>query len=101
MGLAAVALGGELASAAVGAAGPTLGFSLYGMKTLPIDQALNRMYQRTPIQEVNFFNIVLAIQQKAGGNLSEALATFPTCFVLASCCARRSRRCHRKRKPRR
>ncbi len=40
---------------------------------VPIDQALNRMYQRTPIQEVNFFNIVLAIQQKAGGNLSEAL----------------------------
>lgn len=40
---------------------------------IPIDQALHRMYQRTPIQEVNFFNIVLAIQQKAGGNLSEAL----------------------------
>jgi len=39
--------------------------------TLP--QALDRMYQRTPIQEVNFFNIVLNIQQKAGGNLSEAL----------------------------
>jgi tight adherence protein B len=38
-----------------------------------MDQALQRMYQRTPIQEVNFFNIVLAIQQKAGGNLSEAL----------------------------
>jgi tight adherence protein B len=38
-----------------------------------IDQALNRMYQRTPVQEVNFFNIVLAIQQKSGGNLSEAL----------------------------
>lgn len=38
-----------------------------------VDQALNRMYQRTPVQEVNFFNIVLAIQQKAGGNLSEAL----------------------------
>lgn len=40
---------------------------------VPIDQALHKMYQRTPIQEVNFFNIVLAIQQKAGGNLSEAL----------------------------
>lgn len=36
-------------------------------------QALDKMYQRTPIQEVNFFNIVLNIQQKAGGNLSEAL----------------------------
>jgi len=40
---------------------------------VPLEQALNRMYLRTPIQEVNFFNIVLAIQQKAGGNLSEAL----------------------------
>ena len=38
-----------------------------------VPQALDRMDQRTPIQEVNFFNIVLAIQQKAGGNLSEAL----------------------------
>jgi len=38
-----------------------------------VPQALDRMYQRTPIQEVNFFNIVLNIQQRAGGNLSEAL----------------------------
>ncbi len=43
-----------------------------------IDQALARMYARTPIQEVNFFNIVLAIQQKAGGNLSEALGNLST-----------------------
>ena len=40
---------------------------------VPMDQALQKMYQRTPTQEVNFFNIVLNIQQKAGGNLSEAL----------------------------
>lgn len=40
---------------------------------VPMDQALHKMYQRTPTQEVNFFNIVLNIQQKAGGNLSEAL----------------------------
>ncbi len=40
---------------------------------VPVDQALHKMYQRTPIQEVNFFNIVLNIQQRAGGNLSEAL----------------------------
>jgi tight adherence protein B len=38
-----------------------------------LEQALQRLYQRMPIQEVNFFAIVLAIQQKAGGNLSEAL----------------------------
>lgn len=40
---------------------------------VPMDQALQKMYLRTPTQEVNFFNIVLNIQQKAGGNLSEAL----------------------------
>lgn len=38
-----------------------------------LEQALNRMYQRMPTQEVNFFAIVLSIQAKAGGNLSEAL----------------------------
>ncbi len=38
-----------------------------------LDQAMEKLYQRTPIQEVNFFSIVLSIQQKAGGNLSEAL----------------------------
>ncbi|MEZ5937205.1 MAG: type II secretion system F family protein [Hyphomonadaceae bacterium] len=43
-----------------------------------LDGALAKMYQRTPIQEVNFFNIVLAIQQKAGGNLSEALGNLST-----------------------
>lgn len=40
---------------------------------MTLEQAMGRMYQRTPIQEVNFFAIVLAIQAKAGGNLSEAL----------------------------
>ena len=40
---------------------------------VPMEQALQKMYLRTPTQEVNFFNIVLNIQQKAGGNLSEAL----------------------------
>jgi tight adherence protein B len=45
---------------------------------VPVDQALNKMYMRTPVQEVNFFNIVLNIQQKAGGNLSEALGNLST-----------------------
>ena len=31
------------------------------------------MYERMPVAEVNFFQIVLTIQQKTGGNLSEAL----------------------------
>jgi tight adherence protein B len=38
-----------------------------------LDQALLRMYDSMPIPEVNFFAIVLTIQQKTGGNLSEAL----------------------------
>ena len=40
---------------------------------LSLDQALERMYTRMPVQEVNFFAIVLMIQQKTGGNLAEAL----------------------------
>ncbi len=38
-----------------------------------IDQGLQRMYERMPLSEVNFFAIVLTIQQKTGGNLSESL----------------------------
>jgi tight adherence protein B len=40
---------------------------------LPMEQALERMYERMPIQELRFFSIVLGIQQKTGGNLAEAL----------------------------
>lgn len=35
--------------------------------------ALERMYERMPLAEVRFLTIVIAIQQQAGGNLSEAL----------------------------
>jgi tight adherence protein B len=38
-----------------------------------LEDGLKRMYDRMPIAEVNFFQIVLTIQQKTGGNLSEAL----------------------------
>lgn len=38
-----------------------------------IEQALNKFYRRVPLNEVNFFVIVLNIQSKTGGNLSEAL----------------------------
>jgi tight adherence protein B len=38
-----------------------------------IDNALEKMYQRMPTNELRFFSIVLAIQQKTGGNLAEAL----------------------------
>ena len=37
------------------------------------ERSLNMFYKRVPLQEVNFFMIVLLIQAKAGGNLSEAL----------------------------
>jgi tight adherence protein B len=40
---------------------------------MPIDEAVLRMYERVPLPETNFFGIVLSIQSKAGGNLSEAL----------------------------
>lgn len=40
---------------------------------VPLDQGLARLYERTPLPEVNFFAIVLGIQQKTGGNLSESL----------------------------
>ncbi len=38
-----------------------------------LEEGLMGMYERMPVPEVNFFVIVLAIQQKSGGNLSEAL----------------------------
>ncbi|MEX1251367.1 MAG: type II secretion system F family protein [Hyphomonas sp.] len=38
-----------------------------------LERALAQLYKRMPLQEVNFFAIVLTIQSKAGGNLSEAL----------------------------
>ncbi len=43
-----------------------------------IDQAVERMYERMPAQEVRFFGIVLGIQQKTGGNLAEALGNLST-----------------------
>ena len=40
---------------------------------LTLSQALDRMYERMPTPELKFFSIVIAIQQKTGGNLAEAL----------------------------
>ncbi|MEQ8178000.1 MAG: type II secretion system F family protein [Amphiplicatus sp.] len=40
---------------------------------LSLEQSMERMYERMPLQEVSFFSIVLMIQQKTGGNLAEAL----------------------------
>jgi tight adherence protein B len=45
-----------------------------GMKVgLTLEQGLRKMYDSMPTAEVNFFGIVMTIQQKTGGNLSEAL----------------------------
>ncbi|WP_295844662.1 type II secretion system F family protein, partial [Tardiphaga sp.] len=40
---------------------------------MPLGEACARLYERMPVPEANFFGIVVAIQQKSGGNLSEAL----------------------------
>src|SRR5262249_50638471 len=40
---------------------------------IPLGEACAKLYERIPVQEANFFAIVIAIQQRAGGNLSEAL----------------------------
>lgn len=40
---------------------------------MPLGEACQRLYDRMPLPEANFFGIVIAIQTKSGGNLSEAL----------------------------
>jgi len=40
---------------------------------MPLGEACVRLYERMPLPEANFFGIVVSIQQKSGGNLSEAL----------------------------
>lgn len=41
---------------------------------LSIEQGLERMTDRVPLQEVNFLSIVMNIQSKTGGNLTETLS---------------------------
>jgi len=40
---------------------------------IPLGEACQKLYERVPLAEANFFGIVISIQQKSGGNLSEAL----------------------------
>jgi tight adherence protein B len=40
---------------------------------IPLGEACLRLYERMPVAEANFFGIVVSIQQRAGGNLSETL----------------------------
>jgi tight adherence protein B len=52
-----------------------------GMKVgITLEQGLRRMYDAMPTAEVGFFSIVMTIQGKSGGNLSEALGNLA--FVL-------------------
>lgn len=41
---------------------------------LSVAEAVDRLVNQLPISETSFFSIVISIQQKAGGNLSEALS---------------------------
>jgi tight adherence protein B len=43
-----------------------------------IEDGLKRMHERMPTAEANFFAIVMTIQTKTGGNLSEALGNLAT-----------------------
>jgi len=55
--------------------GPEFQAVIDGQKLgVPLDQGLERMYERMPLAEVNFMAIVVGIQQRTGGNLGEALA---------------------------
>jgi tight adherence protein B len=38
-----------------------------------IGEAITILYERIPLPEVNFFIVVITVQQQSGGNLSEAL----------------------------
>lgn len=40
---------------------------------VPLDQAVQRLVERVPIAEANFFAIVISLQSRSGGSLSEAL----------------------------
>ena len=54
--------------------GPEFASLVEGLKIgVSLEQGLKRMFERIPTSEVSFFGIVMTIQQKSGGNLSEAL----------------------------
>jgi len=40
---------------------------------IPLADACGKLYEDMPVPEANFFGIVISIQQRAGGNLAEAL----------------------------
>jgi tight adherence protein B len=40
---------------------------------VPLSEAVSKLYERMPVPEANFLGIVIAIQSKSGGSLSDAL----------------------------
>jgi tight adherence protein B len=40
---------------------------------VPLSESVFKLYERVPVTEANFFALVISIQQKAGGNLAEAI----------------------------
>jgi tight adherence protein B len=40
---------------------------------IPVDESVHRLWERVPLAETSFFSIVVAVQAKTGGSLSEAL----------------------------
>lgn len=63
-----------IASEMAAPVGPEFAEVIEGQRIgISIDQGIERMYERVPLAEVNFLSIVVMIQQKTGGNLSEAL----------------------------
>ena len=58
---------------------------------IPLSRAFERMYERMPLQEVNFFAIVIAIQAQTGGNLPRRSPICPRCCATAIGCRPRSK----------
>ncbi|HEY5238799.1 MAG TPA: type II secretion system F family protein [Rhizomicrobium sp.] len=55
--------------------GPEFTTLIESMKVgVTLEQGLKKMYDNMPTPEVSFFAIVMTVQQKSGGNLSEALS---------------------------
>ena len=56
----------------------------------PSARPSRKLYERVPVPEANFFGIVISIQQKSGGNLSEALGNLSKVIRDRKKCAARS-----------
>ncbi len=74
---AGLPLGDSLRALATDAPEPILTEFRHIMETqavgVPLGDACAKLFERMPLPEANFFAIVISIQQKSGGNLSEAL----------------------------